>query len=427
MDKKQAVEYLESFDSFKKEFTLDNIKKLLAEFDNPQNSFKSIKIAGTNGKGSTSSFLSSILKSAGFKTGLVLSPHVLDYNERIQVNGKPISDENFAKFIEIVKNKVEEKKIESSLFEILTTAQFLYFKEQKIDFAVLEIGLGGRLDAINTAQSIITIITNVEIEHANVLGSTFEQIALEKSEALNENSVLITSEGKPNVLEVFEQKVLEKNSEFFALKVDFDYKTINESIEEQEFDFNFNDKILKSLRTKIIGPHQFKNASLAVAAAIVLNNKGFEVDDESIRLGLMDAHIPARFQKVFDNPLIFLDSAHNPSGCMALSRTIKRILKDKTITLVFGCSEDKNYKEMLSILLPLAKRVYFTQAKYRGRDAQDLSDSTLAIKPGIESYVIPDVQKAVLKAKSDVPSSNALIVCGSIFLVSEALKVLEQK
>jgi len=421
MDKKEAVAYLESFESFRSKFSLEKITVLLESLENPEKSFESVKVAGTNGKGSTATFLHSILSASGIKTGLYISPHVLDYNERIQVNSRPISDADFGRIIGMIKTVLDEKKLESSFFEILTAAAFLYFREKGVRLAVLETGLGGRLDATNTASGAVSIITNIELDHTNILGSNFENIAKEKVQILSEGGTLITAEPKQNVLRVFREHCTEKNANLLVQKLSFNYRPLTQSIREQDFDFVLKDKAIKKLKIKMVGSHQFENASLAVTAALTLKQKGFPVDDESIRLGLLEAFIPGRFHAVRDSPLTILDSSHNPAGCMALSRALKQLVRGKNITLVFGCSEDKRYDQMLSILLPLANRAYFTRAKHRGTNPNDFIKYAKQCRPGLEMQPIGDVSTAVKTARDTIPSSSVLLVCGSLFVVGEAL------
>ncbi len=421
MREKEALEYLNSFDLFKVDLRLDRIQQFLEFSGNSQQKFRSVIVAGTNGKGSVSAFLAGILNAAGKKTGLYLSPHVRSLNERIQVNGEKISGRELAGLVEKLKKAKEESKSDVSYFEFLTALAFAHFAEKGCEIAVLEVGMGGRLDATNVANAELSIITNVALEHTQHLGSSLALIAAEKAGVIKRNAKVVTGELAPEARAVVEKTAAEKNAGVIALGKDFSFSERHSVLDGQEFDFFRGEKKIPGLKTRLVGKNQFKNAALAVAAALELGIK-----EECIHNGLLNAELPARFEVFSKSPLAILDVAHNPEGMRSLAENLRMFFPVKKVNFVLGVSGDKDIKGILAELVPLAGSFILTKAKFRGMDTEKISVALgeSGFEGGIRAKesVPAAVRLALAEARSGIPT----VFTGSFFSVGEALRELER-
>ncbi len=374
---------------------LERIEEFLCLAGSPQGKFRSIHIAGTNGKGSTAALIERILREAGFKTGLFTSPHLIHINERIQVNGRLISGDDFAELVSETRVQVEKFKISLTYFEFLTAMAFKHFSSQKVDFAVVETGMGGRLDATNIVRPLVSVITNVEKDHEQFLGDTFKKIAVEKTGIIKEGIPVVTAEWKKTVLDIFREKALEKNAGL--------------SIVRKEFRGNLG----------LLGSFQRWNAALALAAVKELQKQGVEISDGAIQGGLMKALWPGRFQVMQKKPLVVLDCAHNSGCCFVLAQAFKEMFPDKKALLVFGASTNKDAEKMACLLSPIAKRVFATSAHYRGMSLERLTTYFGSCCLPVEA--VPGVENALKKALSSAERDDVILVAGSCFLVGEAM------
>jgi len=420
MDATKAKEYLNSFDLFMVDMRLDRIKGFLEHLGNPQKTFSSVIVAGTNGKGSTACFLSSILTAGGKKTALYLSPHVRSLNERIQVDGKEITDQELSVLVEKLKKAKEEQKSDVSYFEFLTALAFTYFKEKGCEFAVLETGMGGRLDATNVVPAELEIITNISLEHTKYLGNTLEKIAAEKAGVIKEGSKVLTGALFEGAREVIERTAAGKNAELIALGRDFSFEEKSAGLEGQEFNFIRGGKTME-LETKMAGKKQFCNAALAVAAALELGIK-----ERFIHNGLLSARLPARFEVFSANPPVILDVAHNPAGMSSLRENLENFFPGKSVRFVLGVSDDKDIKGVLSGILPVAGEFILTRAEFRGMDTEKialaLQELGFSGKVEIEEKAASAVNAAMEKSGGGMPT----VFTGSFFSVGEALAELEK-
>ena len=369
--------YLESLEKFGINLGLDRIQLLLEKLGNPHLKFKSIHVAGTNGKGSTCAMIASILQEAGYKVGLYTSPHLFDYRERIKINGKNIPKREFARIMERIRKRIRSRNREETptVFEVLTAAAFTYFAEQKVDYAVVEVGMGGRLDATNVVTPIVSIITNIDLEHTAILGRTLAKVAAEKAAIIKHGVPVITAETKPEALRVIKHNADKNRSLLIQVG----------SVQE-------------GLKTNLIGEHQKLNAACAVVAVRLAN---IAANKQAILRGLKKVSWPGRFQVLSRKPLTIVDGAHNPAGIKVLVKTLKQQFPGKKLTFLFGTQEDKDSASMLSLLRPLAKKIVITHSSHHNAANKDSIELTDALKLSV---------------------GEDRVITGSLFLVADAFK-----
>lgn len=429
MDYNKALDYVYSRRKFAKSNSLERIKALLEVLGNPQNKFKTVHVVGTNGKGSVSTFVYSALSQAGIKTGLFTSPFVTQFCERIQADGRYISTSDFAKIIDLIKEKsqqLEQKGITPTFFETVFAAAALYFANTECEYAVIEAGIGGRDDSTNIIPAPeVCVFTSISLDHTDVLGSTVKEIATAKSGVIK-NGCTVVSFPKENAgldfvpqskeaCDVIESVCKEKGCEL----VFPDMEKLNLTccdIHHSKFEYSG-----KSYLINFCADHQIANAACAVCVLNALKNRGAPVSDEDIAVGLSKAFIPARMEVVSEKPLIILDGGHN-EGCMkALSKMCGKFLKDKKITALLGFMKDKDYKSAVKIIEPYCENIVFTLCDtHRGESPEALAQCAERCS-GI--YCESDIQKAFEKANL-LAGDGVLICAGSFYLVSEIRKNL---
>lgn len=376
---------------------LDNIRKLCDLFGNPQNQLKMIHIGGTNGKGSTSNMLASVLQEAGYKTGLYNSPHLIDFTERIKIDGENCDKEFVYEFTQKLRNLPQE--ISPSFFEFTTIMAFEYFYQNKVDYSIIEVGLGGRLDSTNIINPIITAITNVALDHQDVLGKTIEEITTEKAGIIKSHIPIISGAEDSVVRNIIKAKALEKNAVFIDAT----------SIE------NVYDSDLK-------GNYQQKNIKVVLALVKELQKSGLHISEKNIEDGLLNVHRNTKFIgrwfEFSQNPLIICDTAHNQAGLEQVFAQLNAIPKSKHIIL--GFVADKKIEEVLQIL-PKDSIFYFAKPKVnRGRHPEDYED--LLKKSKINYKIFPTVQESYLFAKQQLKKEEMIFIGGSNFVVGEFLE-----
>ncbi|MEK6972615.1 MAG: folylpolyglutamate synthase/dihydrofolate synthase family protein [archaeon] len=391
-----------------------------------------VKVAGTNGKGSCACLLARIFENAGYKTGLYLSPHIVDFGERIQIDGEYISEAELCTRILELKEILEKNSVELSYFEFLTLLALKYFSDKKCEAIVLEVGLGGRLDATNVLQAKYSAITSVSVEHKQILGSTTRKIAREKAGIIDKNTKIFTAVENKSALAEIKKICMEKNAELFNYGKDFFCNKQQMQMHKMNFDFKANAKKadfedLENLKIALVGKRQFASAAIAIAIAQQIG-----LSEKAIRTGLKEAEMAGRFDIRRKNPLLIFDNAHNPEAIKNLADTIKQLFGNKKIILVFGVSSDKEYQKMLKEILQIPKKVYITQAKYRGLDMKILGKEIKKIlgknkikktgkKDGIGLILERNVKLAVKRAQKEAEKDDIVLVCGSCFVVGEAL------
>jgi len=411
MNKLNPSAYLDSLNVDKMRFGLKAISELLSRLGNPQNSYKTILIAGTNGKGSTAAMISSILSSAGYKVGLYTSPHLVDVRERIVINGKKISLKEFNQTIADVKDKKEQPV---TYFEFLTAAAFVYFQRQKVDIAVLEVGLGGRLDATNVCKPLVSVITNIAFDHMDYLGNTLDSIAREKVGIIKQKGICITAAKQNKVLEVLKNVCLRRRATLYCLSSDIKIK------KQKDGFLNYQGlyRNLKNLKIPLQGDHQLSNAALALAAIELCEKNGFSIADTAIYAGLKNTHWEARLEVLQNQPLFLLDGAHNPAGISVLCRSLKKGFFYRRLILIFGALADKDYRRMLRKIIPLAPIIILTQLKTkRAVPVNDMMETLK--KMGYPAIVTENVGQAIERVQAMAKKQDLICATGSFYLAGE--------
>lgn len=400
----ETLNYIHSLGAFSHKASLERITAVCQKLGNPQNKFKAIHIAGTNGKGSVSTFISTALKAAGYKVGTFVSPYIVDFCERIQINGEYISREDLCR----ISQKVIDTNIELTEFEFITTVGFLYFSENKIDIAVLETGLGGRFDATNVIDApLVSVITKIGFDHTAILGDTIKQIAKEKCGIIKNNTVVTTFTQPQEALDV-----IKMSAPKLIIPIKNDLNNVNVSVLGNSFTYkNINYK------TNLGGKYQIENAIVAIET---LKSSGLGITEDNIKQGLLNAFIPARLEVLSQDPLIVIDGAHNPDGADALRAALKEY---KNVTAIVGVMRDKNYDDVLAKTLPLCKSVIcVTPNVPRALPAKELS--AVARQYCENVFIADNLYDALNIAKQN---SNPIFVFGSLYLASEMRPLLNDK
>ncbi|THB73140.1 MAG: bifunctional folylpolyglutamate synthase/dihydrofolate synthase, partial [Desulfobacteraceae bacterium] len=384
---------------------LDTILNILRLLNYPHKNFKTIHIAGTNGKGSTATYIASILTRAGFKTGLYTSPHLIRFNERICINGEEISDEDVVYAYEAV-NMVDLGKRKATFFEIATAMALFHFARQKVDYAVIETGMGGRFDATNIVSPKVSVITNLSIEHTDYLGNTIAQLAIEKGGIIKHGRPVVTAVSQPSGLKVLEDLAQKKNTRLYRYKHDF---SARKTPRVRTYAYSGIHSQYDGLVIPLPGDHQKENMSLALAACELL---GEDLTLKDIRTGLGQSRWPGRLEYVQEHPTVIVDGAHNDKAAKVLATYLRTYLKEKNLTMVLGILDDKPYGSMLKTLTSCADRVIFTQATIdRSIEPAQLEKEVKAYFNN-ETLIIPDVRQAVSHAIETTGKDGAVCVAG---------------
>jgi dihydrofolate synthase / folylpolyglutamate synthase len=417
-----------------RKFDLDHMRVLAAALGNPERRFASVLIAGTNGKGSTAATLASILQNAKHRTGLYTSPDLQRINERICVNSEQISDPELAEIHgrvdSIAADLVAQGKLPHppSFFEMLTAMAFEYFASAGVEIAVLEVGMGGRLDATNIVDPCISVITDVALDHQQFLGNTISEIAKEKAGIIRNNGVVVMLPQHPEANDVLGNIVIERNARAVsAVEYVPDVSPAGNS-RERAGGHSYVVRVLGeniTVTSPLLGRHQLRNTALAIAAAAELNRSGFKVTAADVEEGIRNTRWPGRLQLIAGSPRILLDVAHNPAGAWALRSALSTYFEDVPITILFGAMRDKAIAEMTQILFPLAERVIATQpANPRAATPQEVAE--LAAPTGADLLCEAQVEAALQKARAATPAHGVVVVTGSIYLVGAVMGMLEK-
>jgi dihydrofolate synthase/folylpolyglutamate synthase len=421
-------------------FDLAHMRVLLAALDNPERRFPSVLIAGTNGKGSTASTLASILRASNLRTGLYTSPHLVRINERIQIDGDAISDSDFALVHDLVERTaarlVGENELpwHPSFFEMLTAIAFEHFSRRRVEIAVLEVGMGGRLDATNVVEPRVSVITDISLDHQKFLGNTVAEIAAEKAGIIRPGGVVVTLPQQPQANDVIGNTILDlgaravsavpyvppvspASSAYLATGADkmavsrYPLQVMGEQI---------------MVETPLLGRHQLRNVALAIAAAEELGRQGFPITAASVEQGMRETRWPGRFQVLPAGggaPEYVFDVAHNPAGAWALRSTLSAGYPDRPLTLIFGAMRDKAIGEMAEILFPLAERVIATRADNpRSASPKEIREAAVRTSTPIEEAT--DVDAGIKLARTSAGADAVVVITGSIYIVGEAMRLL---
>jgi len=424
-------------------FDLAHMRVLLEALEHPERKFPAVLIAGTNGKGSTAATLSSILQSSGYKTGLYTSPHLVRINERVRINGADISDDDFAGIHDLVDRTAERLVSENDLpwhpsfFEMLTAIAFEYFARENVDIAVLEVGMGGRLDATNVVDPLVSVITDISLDHQKFLGDTLTEIAREKAGIIRADRPVVTLPQTPEANDVLGNTILDLGSRAITavpyvppVSPNSAQYLLPSAPENGGYVARYPLQLMGAeitVETPLVGRHQLRNIALAIAAAEELSHEAFpKITASTIERGIRETDWPGRFQLLpatADHPEIVFDVAHNPAGAWALRSTLSAAYEDRPLIFLFGAMRDKAISEIAEILFPLAEHVIATHAD-NPRAATPAEIREAARRVAVEIDEAPDVPAALAKARSFAGTGSLVVVTGSIYIVGEAMRVL---
>jgi dihydrofolate synthase/folylpolyglutamate synthase len=418
-----AVDWLFQVRRFGSERTLDPIHRLTKMLGDPQNSFKAIQITGTNGKGSTSVMIASILRAAGYSVGLYTSPHLEKFTERIVVGGEKIQEKDVVRLTKLIRPLVENlnsepERVRPLFFDIVTAMAFKYFEEKHVDFAVLEVGMGGRLDATNIVQPLVSVITNISLEHTQVLGDTVLKIAYEKAGIIKNDSVLVTATQDNSVYAFFEITCKRLNTEIHRVGDDIKFQRLDEDLDGQSFTVD-GLRGSYTLRTPLLGGYQLYNAATAVAAVESLSRYNINVSGSAIAEGFAKVEWPGRLEVMQRSPLVVLDSAKDTEATRALAEAVEELPHRKLITIV-SISSDKNIPKMIANLARVTDYFVVTSHSVMGRAANSETLGREIEKQGRPWESVDKVGNAVERAIKKAGKRDMILVAGSVFVVGEA-------
>lgn len=436
MNYSQTIDFLNSLIDYShipnlayspEKFDLQRMRDLLALMGEPQKNFPIVHIAGTKGKGSTAAMMASLLQSAGYRVGLFTSPFLFDFCEQIQVNREQISHEELANQVEALKPLLEKVK-NITTFEATTAIGFQYFKDQQVEIAIIEAGLGGRTDATNVVDPLISVITSISYDHMGVLGSSIESIAEHKAGIIKPGKpVVVAHQVYPEATQVILEAAKQTGSDVEEADKKVSCSPLSHSLEGQSFSATFTDAGHKGwdgdYALGLLGEHQIENASTALTALAKLTDFGFGITHEHIFDGLRLVYWPCRFEVVSSDPLMVLDSAHNVDSAEKLKQALTDYLSDHKIILIFGASEDKDIASMFKVLLPGIKKVIFSKSLHP-RAAEPAMLVKLVGDNPVPCEVAENITEAIQIAKKLADKQTVIVVAGSIFMAAAAREVI---
>ncbi len=423
MNYEHALACLEDLEVHGMVMGLERIIRLLTALGEPHQRFRSIHIAGTNGKGSTAAYIASVLREAGVRAGLYTSPHLNRFTERISISGSEILPGQVARYVEQLLSIIQSSgpDFTPTYFEVTTALAFAYFADEDVDYAVVEAGLGGRLDATNVLVPEMSIITNVALEHTEYLGDSVEEVAREKGGIIKSGVEVVTAETDPRVLGVLEEICLSRESRLIRIGREIEAGSIHMKRPEgfRIFDYRGEEHQWKGLATHLLGAYQVKNAALALGALEGLMRKGLEVPETAIREGLSNARWPGRMEVISLDPYLILDGAHNPHAVHVLLESLKQDLSYRRLIVVIGVLDDKDIQGVVTPLLSCADTMILTRPRYfRGANPEVLAGQIQTSHTDI--YVKMGIPDAIDHAVSLHEPGDLILVTGSLYTVGEA-------
>jgi dihydrofolate synthase/folylpolyglutamate synthase len=418
MEYKDVIEYLHQLETFGMKLGLENIARILSYLNNPHKSYPCIHIAGTNGKGSTAAIMESILAASGYRVGLYTSPHLIDFRERIRINGRVIDQKFVAEFFSDMKEKFDEYN--PTYFEATTALAFQYFQEEKVDLAVIETGLGGRFDSTNVLTPVASVITNIEYEHTKHLGNDLAKIAFEKAGIIKNGTPCVTATANIDARRIIRQACKQKKSNLISIFDETQWVIQDISDRNTEMDIFTRSQKYYNLRLSLPGRHQLENAICAIVAAEQAEPLGIKLTTTGAVLGFRDVKWPGRLQKISKNPEVILDVGHNPAAMKALVEYFREFYNDRYIISVFGILSDKDSHKMLVDLDRFSDIIILTKPMTdRAADPELLARQVSHITNNFQ--VIPHVRDAVNTAIEHARPTDVVLITGSHYTVGEAL------
>lgn len=422
----ESLSYLENLGKFGIQLGMERIEGLLRELGNPEQKIKTIHVTGTNGKGSVTSMITNILLAANLKVGKFTSPHLVRYNERICLNGEEISDEAFATTITAVKavaDSIVKKGVcdQPTQFEILTAAAFLYFCLEKVDYAVIEVGMGGLWDSTNVITPVVSVITNVSLDHTDRCGDSVERIAMQKAGIIKEKVPLVTAAEGDNALGPIVTMAMFKEAPVYLYGKAFYGTEVESSMDGQKFTLHAGDFYASDYEIKLPGEHQIKNTSVAIVAAKLVSKQDDRINELALHLGVANTLWPGRLERVSQKPDLILDGAHNPDGAKALRSALDKYYPGQKLHFVFGMMGDKDMSGVIKTLIHNDDVVYTVRADGGSRAAEA---EALAELVGANAIPMNSLAEAYHKAAAEAGKDGIICVCGSLYLVGEFKKVL---
>lgn len=416
----EQLEYMYNLERFGIKFGLEVMEKLMAELGNPHTKFNSIHITGTNGKGSCAALLESALRANGLRTALYTSPHLFTFNERIQINGIRITDEELSAYIEQVKQATKRANVQPTFFEFTTAIAFAHFAQQSPDLAIIEVGMGGLLDATNVITPKVSVITNIDLDHTELLGSTRQQIAARKAGIIKQGVPVVTGEQDPSILQYLQTVCRERNTHLTVATQVGEVSVKQTSWRGQQVIINDQQYDLP-----LVGRHQINNLLVVVAVLNCIQQAGWSLTDQATKQGIARTIWRGRLEIVSEKPFIIVDGAHNPQSLAALHDFIiaPETKMPSHDVLVTALKEGKDADILLTKIAPKFQTVIVTEGSYEPMPAQKLAQQLAKYHNSIE--VIPNPQQATRRAKELISSEGSLLVTGSLYMIPAALKVLQ--
>ncbi|WP_291568953.1 MULTISPECIES: bifunctional folylpolyglutamate synthase/dihydrofolate synthase [unclassified Clostridium] len=432
MNYDEAIKYIKETAKFGSKYGLDRTEKILEFLGNPHKHIKTIHVAGTNGKGSTTAMLTSILMEAGYNVGSYISPYIEEFEERIQINRNNIPKEELAEVVtevsKAVSKVVDLGYVNPTEFEIITCAGFLYFHKKNIDYALIEVGLGGRLDSTNVITPILSIISSISLDHTQILGDTLDKIAYEKAGIIKEKVPVVLFPQEEVAEDVIEKTCKEKNSKLIKVPRDIsEYVAVtSNTLEGKEIktqQINLKNEYIDSYELSLLGKHQILNSTVVVYAARELMNLGVKISKDNIINGLKSVQWPGRLEIMKNNPLVVIDGAHNIDGIKKLTESIDLYFKYNKLILILGILADKQVEDMIKTIAPKAERIIsVTPHSDRAELAEDLKIEIE--KLGVSCEAIDSYEEAYRKALSYCNDDDLLLISGSLYMIGDMRKII---
>lgn len=423
MNYTETLAYLDSLGKFGIHLGMERIEALLKELGNPEQKVRTIHVTGTNGKGSVTSMITNILLVSGLKVGKFTSPHLVRYNERIEVDGKEISDEDFALVVTAVRRAVESVMAKGTdqptQFEVLTAAAFLHFALQKLDYAVIEVGLGGLWDSTNVITPVVSVITNVSLDHTDRCGKTVEEIAMQKAGIIKDGVPVVTA-AEGEALGPIQAMSLFKQAPLYIYGKAFTGQEVTSSMEGQTFTLSAGD-YHSNYEVKLPGAHQILNTAVAVVAAKLASKQDNRINELALHQGVALTKWPGRLERISQKPDVILDGAHNPAGAAVLRAALDKYYCGKKICFIFGMMGDKDISQVITTLFRKEDTVYTVRADEGTRAAEP---EALAEQIGPQAKAMHDLAAAYKTALAEVGEDGLVCVCGSLYLVGTFKKML---